>query len=564
MPPTATSATSREPHQRKKLVSNTQNGSQVMPEHTQTTGRRPPPPEKRQTTQEQAYTKKVPHRAGKPIINWFQRKLAGTVKTRRTLDGTAAVNGQQKVTIVSKSQLGHLAQPTSRSNGRSFSSPWPQSAPIPSQRQDVSNNKKTVPSTGSQRRTVSLNGGDVSHVFSRCDDEENVDTATHRSSLARDSMWSPASALEADEDASLRPLPPSAPPSPSLSHSSSSYLSHSQTFRSIAASTKPTTVLSIDLPPAGVGHIAQVPLTPVSQSVARPHARSSSTGTNGGIIGSGAPITFSALPPSPGSSPPPTSSMAPVNVGLAGPGSLVASMNGLQAPLHTAHHPRNNPRPSSPPLDNASVLTLASSAYAIPGARITMGSMGSATPSGLLGGGDSISHFGVSMLGDAEGENTSQFIIADDERLDERDADASLRALRPRSSRRCSWESEVSGWSARILGTGAGISTGSKSLWTSNSLKTGPLSLEDGDDDKAGASVEIAEVRTDNVKPASETEGRDTVPISDEADDKNQLEPSLSRIRDSGASVEDVPSTLGRSTGLAILNASLTDHGPKQ
>ncbi|KAG6378457.1 hypothetical protein JVT61DRAFT_12713 [Boletus reticuloceps] len=63
---------------------------------------------------------------------------------------------------------------------------------------------------------------------------------------------------------------------------------------------------------------------------------------------------------------------------------------------------------------------------------MTIGSMRSAT---LFGGGDSISHLGGSVLGDPEGENTSQFLV-DDDRLDvdcERDVDASLRALRPRS-----------------------------------------------------------------------------------------------------------------------------------
>jgi len=67
---------------------------------------------------------------------------------------------------------------------------------------------------------------------------------------------------------------------------------------------------------------------------------------------------------------------------------------------------------------------------------MTIGSLRSATLSGLLGGGDSISHLGGSVLGDPEGENTSQFLLADDDRLDvdgERDVDASLRALRPRS-----------------------------------------------------------------------------------------------------------------------------------
>jgi hypothetical protein len=53
-----------------------------------------------------------------------------------------------------------------------------------------------------------------------------------------------------------------------------------------------------------------------------------------------------------------------------------------------------------------------------------------------------------------DGESTSQYVMGFDERQDDRDVDASVRALRPRSSRRGSWESEMSRWSARgPLGT---------------------------------------------------------------------------------------------------------------
>ncbi|KAH7930263.1 hypothetical protein BV22DRAFT_1028487 [Leucogyrophana mollusca] len=458
-----------------------------------------PTPVTKQPSQQQVYTKKMPHRSSKPIINWFQRKLAGT---RRITDGSPGlIAGVEKSSSRSKSRLSGVAASNSRSNSRSVSSP----APGSSQRTGANgsrNHHRLDPSLASQRRTISLNdGGDTDHALIHSEDDTDVDTSTHRSSLARDSMWSPTSAFEADEDASLRPIPPSAPPSPSVSHSSASYLSNSRTFRSIAASTKPTTVLSIDLPPAGIGHIAQVPTTQQThQAPPRfpPHVRSSSTGTGGGLIGSGASITFSALPPSPQSSSRP-SSFANQNSPNSPSHSHQpsANMNGLQAPLYTAYHPRNNPRPSSPPMDNASVLTLASSAYAIPGARQTMGSVGSTALSAMGGGGgDSISHLG-SVVGDGEGENTSQFILGDDDRLDadgERDAGASLRALRPRSSRRGSWESEVSGWSARILGNGAGVSLRSKSLWTSNSMKTsGPLSLNDGEDEDDDGDGEVGD-----------------------------------------------------------------------
>lgn len=548
-----TPARSQDPHSQKpqtKLVN--PDGALAMQEHPQSVARRAPLPLKQAPMSEQLYAKKVPHRSSKPIINWFQRKLGGSARARRIPDGNS-LNVAQKAVPNTKSHIGATTTPASRPNGRSVSSPLPH---VTSQRQGALHHKRGVPSTASQRRTISLNDVENEHNQSlHSGDDDNVDASTRCSSLARDSMWSPASALEADEDASLRPLPPSSPPSPSLSHSSSSYISHSRTFRSIAASTKPTTVLSIDLPPAGVGHIAQVPVTPISQISPRHalHARTSSTGTNGGPVGSGASITFSAFPPSPQSVSHPASSLTHANLALSNSGLLGHNVHGLQAPLHTAHHPRNNPRPSSPPLDNASMLTLASSAYAIPGARLTVGSLGSATLSGLLGGGDSISHLGGSVLGDPEGENTSQFLLVDDDRLDvdgERDVDASLRALRPRSSRRGSWDSEVSGWSAKILGSGPGMTMGNKNMWTSNSMKIGgPVSLEDGDDEKVNGSVVEGGA---GAESPSESEDRG-VPLASEVDNANQPESERSGIRKHHE--EDIPSTLGRSTGAAALKA---------
>ncbi|KAG2348685.1 hypothetical protein BDR05DRAFT_924215 [Suillus weaverae] len=495
------------------------------------------------TKPQQVYTKKAPHRSSKPIINWFQRKLSGTAKPSRIADNAFVPgNSQQAPNGKNGTSASH-----SRSNSRSVSSPLPQLTPSSSQRQGVNGYGSRNGYTTSQRKTISLNGeGDVDTGFIHSDDED-LDASTYRSSLARDSFWSPASALEADEDASLRPLPPSSPPSPSLSHSSSSYLSNSRTFRSIAASTKPTTVLSVDLGPVGVGHIAQVPITPVSQANPRfpPHVRTSSTGTNSGLIGSGASVTFSALPPSLQSSSRPPSSL---NFSSSTPVSLSPSshMPGLQAPLYTAYHPRNNPRPSSPPMDNASVLTLASSAYAMPGQRLTMGSMGSTALSGLIGG-DSISHLEGSFTGDAEGDVTSQFVLGDDDRQDadvERDVDASVRALRPRSSRRGSWESEVSGWSARILGTGGPISTGSKSLWTNNSTKTGgPLSV---DEEEVTGGLETS------LEEKSSLDGPNQVDVSSPeapaaGDGYDSTKETV--VNESFESVDDVPATLGRASG---------------
>ncbi|KAF8211321.1 hypothetical protein K438DRAFT_1807109 [Mycena galopus ATCC 62051] len=288
------------------------------------------------TTQIQSVEqKKASHRSSKPIINWFQRKLAGgsnLVKPKRA-------ENQQPL----------------RAQGRPTSIPLRVTNRVPSAPAASGNGKHLSKLDVARRKTVSLNEEDDGELYAN-------DLASENSSIARDSAWSPTSALEADEDASLRPFPPSAPPSPSPSPSSASYVSDPRTFRSIAASTKPTTLLSIDLNGNGMAHIAQAPAAPIN----RLHVRSSSTNTASAVVGSGASITFSALPPSPVSvdaarnhnsfSSNPPSSQTPLN----------GNVPSVQAPLHTTHHPRNNPRPSSPPLDNASVLTLASSAYAMP------------------------------------------------------------------------------------------------------------------------------------------------------------------------------------------------------
>ncbi|KAJ7591222.1 hypothetical protein C8J56DRAFT_935044 [Mycena floridula] len=384
--------------------------------------------------------KTIARRSSKPILNWFQRKLAGTVKAKR-VEQTGKGRGS--------------AIPLKVTSNRVASSPLP--SPV---LQNGGRQQSRMDALAAARRnTVSLNGDDDTQ-FSRQSDDDDDDRSIGESSMARESTWSP---LEADEDASVRPLPPSSPPSPSPSRSSSSYLSDPRTFRSIAASTKPTTLLSIDLNGNGMAHIAQAPLTPSQITRFPPHARSSSTGTNPQLLGSGPSMTFSALPPSTQSSRP-SSGQNTNSSQITG-----APINSVQAPLHTTHHPRNNPRPSSPPMDNASMLTLASSAFGVPGHRTP--AWISAPPS-AMGASDSVSHFGGSVMYADDAESTSQL---GDDRMEERDVDASVRALRPRSSRRGSWESEVSRWSAREPGTGTPV-TRERSVWTANSVKTGAFS----------------------------------------------------------------------------------------
>ena len=421
---------------------NTNTSSKVTP-NPKPNHNHPPAPPLRQDQQPQypPRQKKLARKSSKPIINWFQRKLTGTGRQRRASD----TDGLRSPRPVSQRR---------QNSGQSGQRKRPNSPPVQNKRPIV----PPLSTDFARSRAISLDSQDGYDSAPETSGDHGSDYGYEGSSLARISTWSPASILEADDNASLRPLPPSAPPSPSPSHSSSSYLSDPRTFRSMTASTKPTTILSIDIA-GGLAHIAQVP-TPVSAGPwFAPHVRNSSLDVP---VGSGNSITFSALPPSPTTSRPPSPS-----------NTTQAATRPVQAPLHTAHHPRNNPRPFSPPLDNASVLTLASSAFGIPGARIGANALsyGGDRERSIIGAGDSISHIS-GLLGDDER-------LFNDGEMD-RDVDASVRALRPRSSRRGSWESGASGWSAAVTGSGY---QRNRSLWTSYSTGDTPAVDEYGDDD---------------------------------------------------------------------------------
>ncbi|EPT03568.1 hypothetical protein FOMPIDRAFT_1141685 [Fomitopsis schrenkii] len=443
--------------------------------------------------------KQVPRRSSKPFINWFQRKLAGTVRARRVSDPDSPHPPTSKASIRSNS----LREKPRRASAPQHPSGAPLSVRIRSKTESKQTHARKISTVSSiqSRKPASLDGVSAADSLTALTTESDDG---RRSSLARDSLWSPTSHLEADEDASLRPLPPTSPPSPSPSpsHSSSSYLSDPRTFRSMTASTKPTTVLSVDLT-GGMAHIAQAPPTPTTPTRLQAHLRSQSTGP--GTAGS---ITFSAIPPSsPPSRPSSSTSASP------------AGQYALHAPQHTAHHPRNNPRPSSPPEDDASVLTLASSAFGMPGARIGMSALALSGRASVAD--DSISHLSHGV--GAGGDSTSHFLLGemDDDRdmlgreYGYGDVNASVRALRPRSSRRGSWESEASKWSASasLALTGAtGMTSqspvshvGPRSLWTNGSYRTGGLSVDHGD-------VSISDDHGDGESDGNEeeTEGEET------------------------------------------------------
>jgi hypothetical protein len=319
--------------------------------------------------------KKLKHKGSKPIFNWLTRKLVGG-------GGGPRHHGQRPEEPPPLPPLPPFLQAQS-TRGRTVSLIIPLSQPQPTQ------------------NTVLLN--EPSPVLSR--------TRSHGSSAVPESLWAPSQTPEADDDASIRPLPPTSPPSPSPSRSSSSQLSDPRTFRSAAASTKPTTLTSLDSGHGGNGilagtmaHIAQVP-SPSSIAPSPSNPRFSS-----------GPIVHPAVVRAASQSRSPS----------------------MQVPLHTHHHPRNNPNPSSPPLDNASTLTLASSAYANPirGNEWTDGAS-----------------LSVSYHYHGDMDVSSSNLDVDD--ADEAEAAASLRALRPRSSRRGSWDSVESRWSARVGGGNA-------------------------------------------------------------------------------------------------------------
>ena len=173
-------------------------------------------------------------------------------------------------------------------------------------------------------------------------------------------------------------------------------------------------------------------------------------------------------------------------------------------------------------MDNASVLTLASSAFGIPG---HLGITGySSTAASARGGGDSISQFDGSMTF-PDVENTS-IVIGEDDRLDERDVDASVRALRPRSSRRGSWESEASGWSARFQQTpGTPSLAREKSVWTANSVKTGAFSADN-------LEVEQEEPNDNDVPSIDDTRTEDLKEPRDMSRHPSELEEPLSGVLD--------------------------------
>ncbi|KAG9097555.1 hypothetical protein FRC06_007435 [Ceratobasidium sp. 370] len=273
-------------------------------------------------------TKKVRRKGSKPIINWFQRKIAG----RKPPPPHPNVPGFER--------------------GRD---------PGPRHQRGTSHSRSVGPASSRKRRSGTTAGdadGELEHSLGG---GTSLRSRSLSPSLDPESMRSPSMQLEADDDASIRPLPPTSPPSPSPSNTThltqttySGYGSDPRTVGSHAISTKPTTLLSVDIGLGGQpAHIAQAHTpVPASPQFGRfPSTRSA----HHQPVSSTASVTFSAVPY-------PSSPLSTTPYFLAEDESQDQDAS-TQAPTHSLPHPRNNPRPSSPPLDNASTLTLASSTF---------------------------------------------------------------------------------------------------------------------------------------------------------------------------------------------------------
>ncbi|KAJ8456112.1 hypothetical protein ONZ45_g18817 [Pleurotus djamor] len=113
--------------------------------------------------------------------------------------------------------------------------------------------------------------------------------------------------------------------------------------------------------------------------------------------------------------------------------------------------------------------------------------------------------------------------MGEDERLDERDFDASVRALRPRSSRRGSWESEASRWSARIQpGPGTPSLARERSVWTTNSIRTGAFSVENAEPEEE----EPEQIGSDENTQVDENQSPESIQLPSQSESTSLFAPS--------------------------------------
>ena len=364
-------------------------------------------------------------RTGKPIFEWITRKLAPNRRVvsdapiqRATRKPNPVVKiptppNQSPPKPVSPAQIftplsgresirseNHSLKAYSYSRSTAFVS-----GPERERRREANNPYPFIPVGPHRQSTIDSESHAPSMSFvsrSRSSSMRSEGSMTSGLPRRRISMLDDASSRLADEDASIRPIPPSHPNSPTpsasfvyLSASASllsprsavsplTFLPPSPSFarpytrysvsspgpaistsssepdeytgghsrQESLASTKPTTVLSFDSGPRPA-HIAQAPPFVSVQVQSEPTTSD---------------LLLDTAPDSPGPANANDNS-ADLTRGSSSTSPAFLSHPLVQAPKHSHPHPRDNPHPTSPPDANASILTLASSTYAAtPGA----------------------------------------------------------------------------------------------------------------------------------------------------------------------------------------------------
>lgn len=190
--------------------------------------------------------KEIKRHTSQPILNWFDRKISGNKQNSRKRNGKELSHSTNQADTETKLHADEMPSRVSSTSGR---------------------RNPHVHVSGTVPRRVQSSGDALDAENEEPKGYATLSVNSHAGSLGPSSSWSAKEPGEADEDASIRPIPPSIPPSPVPSRST-----HSSSATSVygaytadlprasqsvgTTSTKPTTIMSIDL---GLEvHIAQV------------------------------------------------------------------------------------------------------------------------------------------------------------------------------------------------------------------------------------------------------------------------------------------------------------------
>lgn len=431
----------------------------------------PPPPEQQQQSQQHAGSTSGRASTSNNRAQSRSRKLGYQRHERRTKHSPVESNNPNRNSVDSPyrteslSQRSYSASHTASERRREANNPYP-SLPIPLARRSY---PASTLDSGSRAPSIS--------VFTRSRTPSLASLSSHAARRPRISIADDGSTASesfrlagrvADEDASVRPIPPSPSNGSFISRSGSaplkrteslpqrnltaspppvidrrdtmsssygaSYMSEGSRQESLA-STKPTTVMSFE----SGGTPAHIAVAPPSQPNS-PGGITRSTSSPTGVTA--ASITSQAA--------------------AASPVSPSFPQSDTRVPPHSRYHPRNNPHPSAVPRPDASIVTLASSTFAMapspierserPWDRITGPASlrirdsaspsayhppSAASPTVAFADRPGSMHDGLSTTMSLSVRTRDKYARADE--------DASVRALR----RRGSWESGESRWSWR-------------------------------------------------------------------------------------------------------------------